>query len=218
MISNLEREVRSLKDGFSPFQPTPSSVGKLTKRQRNPEGKSGKLKEKRIALQRSPRAEGAAKMSEALANSTPGCSIDETYMRRFDWPKTGSKTSSWPAQIDTDKISPDTKSVHMDTVNPNLVTRSSNRQGSRSKGIRIIENRQIVPPSLPSPSVDEWKRVGKRGAVRNSAPVKPQQPVAARAASSNIITKRVLPDKGKSARKLVRPAVVTISNKTSILR
>lgn len=98
-------------------------------------------------------------------------------------------------------------------MSPKLISRSNDRQASRSKGIKIIENRQIVPPSLPPPSGDEWRRVGKRGVARN-APVKSQQSVAGGLPPSNNVIKRTLPDKSKPGKRLVRPAVVTISNKS----
>lgn len=93
MISNLEKEVRSLKEGFGPFSTKPLSASKLTsiKRQRTPEKETGKVGEKRTALQRSPRAE--SRMPDTLASSTPGYSTDDAYMQRFDWP-TGSEASS----------------------------------------------------------------------------------------------------------------------------
>jgi len=92
MISNLEREVRSLKEGFGPFPASvPSLIQpelKMPKRLFTPEKRYEK-KRKEDTMPSLHQQEVCPNMEvEPLLSDTPGCSTDAEYMdRKADWPQ-----------------------------------------------------------------------------------------------------------------------------------
>lgn len=197
MISNLEREVRSLKDGFGPF-PTASTISsprqkrtKAVKKSSIPERKTEERRGLDSPLPTQQQEEtGFAMEVEPLFSDIPGCSTDIGYMNRdLEWSH-GEDTTSWTTKTDTNKIDEtNTKSKTIRNVKTDntevtnvrfKITYDSNssigyikksiidgvkaRETNKpnAKGIRIIENKQLCPPSLPSPGSSDWVSVRGR--------------------------------------------------------
>lgn len=182
MITELQREIKSLKEGFGPFPamgsgtPPPHRSLKIVKTLPLYEKRlEGKDKENILSLTRPEVTESSMEV-EPLVSNIPGCSLDKDYMKRdIGWPK-GDKSIPWTEKEDKRKKeeTPSVKiknktntniDMYSDSVNssskPNLkiYDKKSAKVNSgaeitpRSKGIRLIENRQIVPPAQPPPLV-----------------------------------------------------------------
>jgi len=184
MISNLEREVRSLKEGFGPFPsmmpPSTQPESKTPKRLSTPEKRHEKKRREKDILPSSQQQEECLDMEiEPLLNNTPGCSTNEEYMnRRMDWPQGGDSTP-WSADaigVKRDanininaKTNPNTYSNIYTNTNTNVtrdkksMVKTAELTKPYNKGIRLVENRRLVPPSHPSLRNAEWVNVtGKR--------------------------------------------------------
>jgi len=103
MISNLEREVRSLKEGFGPFpsiMPPPAQPeAKMRKKLSTPERRQEKEIRREDILLLPQRQEENLDMEvePLLLNNTPGCSSNEDYMsRKLEWPS-GREATPWSA-------------------------------------------------------------------------------------------------------------------------
>lgn len=276
MISNLEREVRSLKEGFGPF-PSSKKIARdspATSRKRTPETKrpdkrkdNRKVKDPMVTSQQEEASAELDMDIDPIVGNTPGCSKDEIYMNRNNsWPK-GKDIVGWMnnTQQDTrndnkrETIYSDNKSnsnmynnnnlnsiYHSTNSNANNkveIMHSDNRSHfdmnsnndnsdsmyklansnsgfnandynapikPRIKNIRVIENRQLVPPSLVPPGDAQWVQVRKRSqrkldVVANKESTTPKRHSVGGAGDGGT--------KAKVGKRLIRPAVVTITGK-----
>lgn len=221
MVINLQREVRSLKEGLGPFPATVTSIPKLDKAVKTSKTPVDK-KEKAVTPQLY-RADKHQQMDvEPLTSYTP-----ETHMdRNEDWPQ-GEDAAFWsPARSNKD-IESDINRDDKTNFNPsNVYSKFKNRNRqididrensrSRSKGIKIVENIQVVSPANKLGYSNDWGTVGRRGKIK---PVV-QVPVQSSVENSSVIPpqnrKRSISNSAsgyKLSKKLARPAVVTINNK-----
>jgi len=117
-------------------------------------------------------------------DSTPGCSLDEAYMnRKKEW-STEEDASSWTSiapepeekkikelgnkeyryNISNKKLNQTYNVSNKRRNSPNVSyykkvnSRVSPQYSLYNKGINIIENRQLVPPSAPSPVDEEGEK------------------------------------------------------------
>lgn len=229
MISNLEREVRSLKEGFGPFPsmmpPSTQPESKTPKRLSTPEKRHEKERREKDILPSSQQQEECLDMEiEPLLNNTPGCSTNEEYMnRRMDWPQGGDSTpwsadaigAKRDANININaKANPNAYSNIYTNTNTNVtrdkkfMVKTAELTKPYNKGIRLVENRQLVPPSHPSPRNSEWVNVtGKRRRKQSSTSNEAATGSRQRLASTRGVA-------AKPGRKLIKLAVVTITNKS----
>lgn len=232
MMSNLEREVRSLKEGHGPFPPMkkPHLLHKdIPRKSTTPPKEKVEVIRRKGILYSPPVLQQASQVEmevEPLLSNTHGCSTDKSYMNReVQWPN-GSDTTSWNMQNEEinnkNNISnvksnyPTIKSNYPSTKLKEMTAESDASSNKSRKRIRIIEDRQLVPPSYPSsvypsPSGDEWERVEKRR--------KHVQATMANTTANNETTgsrQRSINTRNKlakSGKKLMKPAVVTITSK-----
>lgn len=175
-------------------------------------------------------------------NSTPGCSLDEAYInRKMDWP-TEEDALSWTSAVPeperekikelgnkehrfniSNKMLSQTYNVSKERRNsPNVSyykntnSRVSSQYSPYNKGINIMENRQLVPPSAPSSADEEGEKIGRKGKnyyeTNRMESDKAVVPVTPSAKSDNrSISGRV--SAIKTGKSLIKPAVVTITSK-----
>lgn len=221
--------MRALKEGFGPFPVAPrvsplrQRKVKTIKKSPTPERKVSENEKRESPLIGQEDTFGSVMDVEPLHSGTPGCSTNLEYMERsIDWPKE-EEAASWKGK-DQDKEDTATCNITKIVYSTNIpkanvsskkyITDKPNvnvKNKSSSKGIRIIENRQLVPPRqiYSSPASSDWARVGRKGrGARVLFPVdrSPQPP------------RPLAQTKGGRAvglgKRLIKPAVVTISNRS----
>lgn len=85
---------------------------------------------------------------EPLFSNIPGCSTDAEYMNReVQWPE-GRDSTPWNTQTEEIKFKNNISSVKSNTKFKEAIVKSDESSKLR-KRIRVIENRQLVPPSNP---------------------------------------------------------------------
>lgn len=238
MISNLEREVRSLKEGFGPFPPAmppPAQPDvKTRKKLSSPERRQEKeiSREALLPLPQQQEDNLDMEVEPLLLNNTPGCSSNEDYMsRKLEW-SNGRETTPWSADAvevrratntninDKAKFSTYSNTHTKTRTNSNIISdrninndrklsiKSSESAKPYNKGIRLIANKQLVPPSQPSPRNPEWVNV--TGKKRRNQSLNSNEAI--------VESRRRLPSNrgagAKPGRKLIKPPVVTITNKS----
>lgn len=239
LVANLEREVRSLKEGFGPFPPlktaakeSPTPLKKTDKKRRK--GSSSPLPLQSTAQRQNTEDVG---MDIEPLLSTSDCSTNEEYMNRKEWPN-GRGSISWVEQIELGKtnrdIYNDNKAMN---INTKMTTDFSNTHRSKAKSyvksydtnnitnmntnktsiginksvkpinkrIRVIEDIQLVPPTptRSTPNKTEWVKVNRGDKRINTRKVAPS---VQQSTSEN---RKSAP---KSGRRLIKPAVVTITS------
>lgn len=218
-INNLRRDLKALKEGFGPFpvntQPVPPLRGKQENVMDN--ARSTQMDKVKLSTDFLPQEDNEMEI-EVFTTDTPGCSIDEAYMnRQMAWP-TGKDATPWTHASDNDNVSKKSK------YNNKTYVSSKNRftndkidviHNARAKGIRIIENRQIVPPSYPDTRLENnWTVIGKKGKV-----VRQNDTIISKIDGTSTSRERKMSAgsgntaKPKVGKKLVKPAVVTITSK-----
>lgn len=165
---------------------------------------------------------------EDTATNMPGCSKDEEYMqRKIDWPlgvgtssqyfsdapETGEvilSKDSYISKIET-KTKPNTMYNSSDTYSSSNIynsTKPKSKIGDEQnvrKGIKLIENRKIVPPHVSSAVGKEWTRVGRRGRLlTESSQISGRQDIEPVAASSGQVI-RNMNSYGKVNKRIVKP-------------
>lgn len=235
-ISNLERDVRSMKEGFVPFSMSgpPPAKQRIMKKQKSPEKKFErerereltpkerereiKSREKDITLKRQSVNVSDAMDVEPLVSNIPGCSTDDQFTtKRMEWSDGADsifKTSvDSDAKVATSGLQNERRYKDVDNY---LNLSSRVRASPRNRGPRVIENRQIVPPFVPiNKSNSEWSVVGKRSktvSIDNRGRNRLASSDSSRAKSN----KRTFSGSDKvykPAKRFVKPAVVTITSK-----
>lgn len=238
MIIKLQREIRSLKEGFGPYPvmesgppPTQKSL-KIVKMSPMVERKlEGKDKGNIPSLTRLEATESSMEV-EPLVGNTPGCTLDEEYMERDKgWPS-GNKSISWmeedtrkkeeiPSDIIRNKAKTNIKTnMYKDSVNlsDKSYSKSYDKKSAndnarvestpRGKGIRLIENRQIAPPAQ-IPLRSNSEWIRVTGKGRRETQLPDVE-------SDGKIQRRRASTGKESAipgKRLIKPAVVTITSK-----
>lgn len=263
MVISLEREVRSLKEGFDPFPAvaSPSLQSKLTKDYSTTIQTKEKRKEKtNMQYQQQDKFQSQQQLQrtrqhrdthesdmevDVLIGETHGHQVEGTNMQhQEDWPS-GGETLPWSmetqatgnedeAENNTAKKtkSSDTHKIKTKVRLDNIYSERNSRTGSdiykvktnvglgnmyseRNSKIRLIENKQIVPPQHPSLIPDkEWITVGRRGRFKSGSSQNSYVRADASASlSAGRNTKRAVNSAGNLKKKLAKPAVVTITSK-----
>lgn len=177
---------------------------------------------------------------EPLEGNTPGCSNNDEYMNREVARPEGKDTTPWKGKTDEVKTKANRDRVDFIYINSNtnpnmysnveddnmytnantkvdtMYTNTNIKEATvnlydtakpRIKRIRVIENKQLVPPFHPSHNETEWTKVDNRNRRKqtytpNKEAVGSQQ--------------RFIGDTNKAAKpgkRLIKPAVVTITSK-----
>jgi len=156
-------------------------------------------------------------MDERSMSDMPGCSADTAYMQRKDWPS-GRNTTSWIAsESDNLRKAANVKAGH--SIRKSRVISksvsgviSSDSFIPRNRNIRLIENRQLVPPTHSPSSDNAWITAGKKERQKqipvfsDNAPTPRKRPAGRGGAGS-----------GKSGKKLLKRAVVTITGRPGVV-
>lgn len=222
-ISQLEREVRSLKEGIGPFVAmTPPQSSLAHKKPKLTERKSGKQREReRESLTRDSSREVPME-TELLMSGTQGCSTDMNYMQRKDDWQGEEDPVFWN---DNDYSSYKTATIttsldHKVKISKNELAniKNVNATSPRGRGIKIIDNRQLVPPSFPLPPNPnaEWSAVGRGGRTLPAQTAKNYKRPYGAGSPDVRPKKRILSggaNAGKPGKRLIKPAVVTITGK-----
>lgn len=147
MIINLQREVKSLKEGFGPFSavvPDTSSRQeniKIVKKQLSSERKLDKQEKKDIPSFPSVQDVAGSEMEmEPLIGNTSGCSTNADYMNR---------DLSWPADKETAPWTDEYKKVEVNSYNKyehNIV--KSSKIGTKFKSSVIKHNRDNINDNM----------------------------------------------------------------------
>ncbi|GAB1869618.1 Reverse transcriptase [Camponotus japonicus] len=270
LINNLQREVRSLKEGLGPYAATTKASPKRIKSPK--EDKKKEVPAKKADKQATKDLSSPTMYSvpvqetsyadmdvEPLVGNTPGCSNNEKYMNRDQgWPE-GAESIAWKDEEQdrrreeedivsnynynaqnnkylkdrielksrykyNEKVSTDNNIYTMyrdnydinNKTSENYVINKRNKidpqieDRTRDKGIRIIENVQIVPPSHPIQDNSDWREVPSRRRQRTQrfrAPDERMEPGSQRQPT------RTVREKTKPSKRFIKPAVVTITSK-----
>lgn len=237
-VIRLEKTINALKEGCGPFSRQPTDVlrdKELNKRSLDIRSEKN--------YQRRNKANTYSKIDIEIG-STPGCSSDKVYMQRseeewplgpgtMEWTTTSSSMSKTRVEREiVSEIDNTNKRAHMEKLN---LVNNNNDQKPRRSDIKIIANKQLVPPrdeynnnsSNPNFNINtnEWKNITKRGKKRQT-PYKtivkfnqpPDTPDSGSSAAHNkfkrLNTGKIKSDKvAKPGNRIVKPAVVTITGK-----
>lgn len=242
MISNLEREVvgRSLKDGFGPFPALKKTSRRSSTPEKKSEKRRGKIT---ANLPMQEVASMDMEVEPLESNTPGCSKNDEYMNREVTWPEGKDttpwkdKTDEVKTKVNRDRANRGIDSIYVNSnTNPNMYsnveddsmytnantkvdtmyTNTNIKEATvnlydsakpRIKRIRVVENKQLVPPSRPSYSKTEWTNVDNRDRRKQTYTTN-KEAVGSR--------QRLTGDKNnaaKSGKRLIKPAVVTITSK-----
>lgn len=224
-ITMLEREVRSLKEGFGPFPATALATKSLSV-SKSPIKELGRKRSERRMQHQRVEEDNAAMEIELLPGSVP---VDSFDAKCPDWsgdddPAFRSGTPEKNKESVNVSKNKFRSSKAMDikindkeslVVKNFRVKEVKSVKGPRNKEIKIVENRQIVPPSYLPPPDREWSVIGRRGRIVSDRSGDSERVSSVRAAGTES-RRRVNSGNGGAGgpgRRLVKPAVVTITNR-----
>lgn len=147
---------------------------------------------------------------------------DLHYDKRNDKIKVSNK---YVSKIDNSKVGYNTSKINYDRNDntdryANIITNTNvevNKEDdhvsirepieTNRKHIKIIDNIQLVPPTHPSPSYNKWTKIERRGNRSRTVNTEAYSPRQRQKDIKN-------PSGAKSGKRLVKPAVVTVTSKS----
>lgn len=233
IVVSLQKDVKALKEGHGPY-PAMSPLSLQTEstvRLKSLEKRTERIREKGVrtsSLTPKPADVTAAAMEvDAPTEATPGCSGGDTHVHREPgWTAECDIPQGDPSVLETDMRSNKMDSSNVKTrLKSKASSKSMSRDGAHSpyvRGIRVTANEQLVPPSPslpPSRVPNAWISVGRDGKpTRDSKRRLRSQASDPVTSISGAFAPGRLPRAGggrpdRSAKRLVKPAVVIITSK-----